>query len=199
MNGIEKITAKLETEALAEAEAIKAEAAAKCGEIRKEYEKKAQEAYWNRIQAGTKNCESYIQRLSSATDMEARKSILAFKQEMVSRAFDHAVETLGNLPREKYVAFLAGQAARAASSGTEELVFNEKDSREVGADVAKSANALLKANGLPGGLTVSAETRDIPGGVIVRQGDIEANCSIDMLVQLYRSELASQVAEILFA
>ena len=199
MNGIEKITAKLESEARAEIEAINAETAAKCEEIKKEYEKKAQDEYWKRVQAGTKSVENRVERLASAADMEAKKSILAFKQEMVSKAFDRAVQNISEMPREEYIAFLAGHTAKAASTGTEELIFNARDKKEFGADTAKAANALLKKKGLAGGLTVSDETREIPGGLIVKQGDIEVNCSVDILVQLYRNELASQVAEILFA
>ena len=199
MNGIEKITAKLEAEARAEIDSVKAETAAKCEEIKKEYDKKAQDEYWKRVQAGTKNCENRVERMASAADMEARKSILAFKQEMVSKAFNRAVENIGQMPREEYIAFLAGQTAKAAATGSEELIFNERDKKELGADTAKAANALLKKKGLAGGLTVSDETREIPGGLIVKQGDIEVNCSVDILVQLYRNELASQVAEILFA
>ena len=103
------------------------------------------------------------------------------------------------LPKEEYVAFLASQSAKAAECGTEELIFNAKDRKEVGADAAKKANEMLKAKGIEGKLTVSEETRDIPGGVIVRQGNIESNCSVDVIAQLYKNELSSQVAEILFA
>lgn len=198
MNGIDKITAKLEAEAQTEVGKIEAETAAKCGEIKKEYDKKAQEEYMKRVQAGMKSCEDRVQRLGSAADMEAKKAILAFKQEMVSAAFARAMEKLAVMPRSEYVAFLAAQASKAAANGMEELIFSPKDQRSVGPDAAKAANALLKERGLPGKLTVSEETRDIPGGVIVRQGGIEVNCAVDTLVQLYRNELASQVAEILF-
>ena len=68
-----------------------------------------------------------------------------------------------------------------------------------GDKVAKAANAALERRGIRGGLSVSADTRAISGGVIVRQGNIEVNCAVETLVQLRRSELASQVAEILFA
>ena len=199
MKGIEKITAKLEAEARTEIDAVNAETAAKCEEIKKEYEKKAKDEYWKRVQDGTKACETRVERMASAADMEARKSILSFKQEMVSKAFDRAVEKITSMPREEYIAFLAGQTAKAASTGKEELIFNARDKKALGADTAKAANALLKKKGIDGGVTVSNETRDIPGGIIVKQGDIEVNCSVDILVQLYRNELASQVAEILFA
>ena len=199
MNGIDKITAHLEAEAQAEVGVINAETAEKCAQIKNNYENKAQEEYRKRIQAGTKECEDRAQRLANAADMEAKKSILSFKQEMVSKAFDRALESLTGMPREKYVGFLAAQAAKASSCGSEELVFSAKDKKTVGADVAKAANALLSAQGKPGKLTVSEETREMPGGLVVKHGDIEVNCAIDTLVQIYRNELASQVAEILFS
>ncbi len=199
MNGIEKISARLIADAEREIAALNEETKSKCDEIRAEYERKAQEEYSSRMAEGVRQCATRAERLGSAAEMEAKKAILAFKQEMVAKAFADAAERLANLPREEYIAFLAGQAAAAAASGSEELIFNERDKAAVGADVAKAANALLKDKGFPGALTVSDETRGISGGVIVRKGNIEVNCAVETLVQLRRSELASQVAEILFA
>ena len=199
MKGIEKISRRLIADAEAEIAALNAETEEKRAAILADYRQKAQEAYEARMEEGTKACEARISRLGSTAETEARKSILAFKQEMVSAAFDDAIRKLTELPKEDYVRFLAAQAAKAASFGTEELVFNAKDAAAVGKDVAKAANALLREKGMTGGLTVSGETRAIPGGVIVRQGNIEVNCAVDTLVQMSRGELASQVAEILFA
>ena len=198
MKGIDRISQRLIADAEAEIAALNEETEGKRTAILDEYRQKAQEAYENRMQEGTKACEARIQRLSSTAETEARKAILSFKQEMVSGIFTDAVQKLTELPREDYISFLAAQAAKAASFGTEELVFNEKDAASVGKEVVKAANALLREKGLVGGLTVSGETREIPGGVIVRQGNIEVNCAVDTLVQMSRSELASQVAEILF-
>lgn len=47
-------------------------------------------------------------------------------------------------------------------------------------------------------LTLSAETRELAGGLILKQGDIEVNCSVDTLLELSRGELAARVAEVLF-
>ena len=116
-----------------------------------------------------------------------------------AKAFADAAEQLVNLPQEQYVKFLAAQAAKAADTGAEELIFNTRDAGTVGPAVAEAANALLEQRGVKGALTVSGETREISGGVIVRQGNIEVNCAVETLVQLRRSELASQVAEILFS
>ncbi len=199
MNGIEKISNRLVADAEAEIAALNAETKETCDAIRAQYEQKAQEEYRSRMAEGAKAAEIRMQRLGSAAEMEAKKSILAFKQEMVAKAFADAAEKLANLPKEQYVKFLAAQAAAAAATGSEELIFNARDKAAVGAEVAKAANAALAEKGIKGALTVSGDTRDISGGVIVRQGNIEVNCAVETLVQLRRSELASQVAEILFA
>ena len=199
MNGIERISGRLVADAEAEIAALTAETKARCEEIRADYEKKAQEEYQSRLAEGVKAAETRMQRLGSAAEMEAKKSILAFKQEMVAKAFEDATERLANLPQEQYVQFLASQAAAAAATGSEELIFNARDKAAVGTLVAKAANELMEKKGVKGALKVSDETRAISGGVIVRQGNIEVNCAVETLVQLRRSELASQVAEILFS
>jgi len=47
-------------------------------------------------------------------------------------------------------------------------------------------------------MTLSDETRDIAGGLILRRGSIEANCSVELLVELCKGEMASKLADILF-
>ena len=199
MNGIEKITARLEADAKVEIDAIVAETDGICAQIREEYEAKAAEAYNKRKAKGEAECAARAERLTATADMETRKSILAFKQEMVSEAFEKAVASIVDMPKAQYVEFLASQAAKAALYGSEELVLNERDLKAVGADVEKRANALVRERGLHGGLTLSGETADIRGGLLIRQGNIEVNCSVETLIGLYRSSLATQVANILFA
>ena len=195
MKGIEKIVSRLEADAQAELDALAAQSRSECDAIRAEYGEKAKNAYDARAKAGKEACALRGERLASSADMEAKKALLAFKQQMVSEVFEQAAQRLVKLPREKYISFLAAQAAKAARGG-EELVFNAKDAKEIGKDVVAAANKLL---GGKAELKLSRQTRDIPGGLIVKQGDIEANCAVDMLVTLRRSDLASQVAEILFA
>lgn len=197
MNGIEKIAARIEADAKAEIDVLNAETDAQCAAITAEAEAKAAEAYEKRMAKGKADCEVRVQRLGATADMEARKAILAFKQEMVGEAFAKAIEAIIALPKEEYVEFLASQAAAASSNGYEELVFSERD-QAVAEAAAKRANAILKEKGKEAHLSVSAETAEIPGGLILRQGDIEVNCAVDTLVGLYRNRLAGQVAGILF-
>ena len=196
MKGIDNIISRLEADAQAEIDTLNAETRAQCDSLLAEYQQKADAEYAARMKAGKEAAAVHAERVASAADLDARKQMLAFKQELVGGVFDKAAEHLAKLPKEEYVGFLASQAAKAAATGTETLLFNARDAAEYGAAVAAKANALL---GEKGKLTVSKETRDISGGIIVKNGDIETNCAIDMLVALRRSDLASQVAEILFA
>ena len=130
--------------------------------------------------------------------LEAKKSILGMKQETVSRAFDLARERIAELPERDYIAFLAREAAEAAITGQEEVIFCERDRKSVGAKAVKAANELLSARGVPGTLTLSDDTREMSGGLMLKQGDIEVNCTVDTLLDLSRGELAAQVAQVLF-
>lgn len=199
MENVEKIIKRIESDTQLEIDAVDAAAKAKCDDLAAQYDEKANVQYTLLIEDGKKQCEARTARIQSTAQMEAKKSILAFKQEMVSKAFDLALQKLAGLEGERYIKFLVAQAVSAAKYGTEELVFNAKDKAAYGADVAREANAALSAKAVKGALTVAGETREISGGLIVKQGDIETNCTTASLVQLYRNELASQVAEILFS
>ena len=89
-------------------------------------------------------------------------------------------------------------AGEAAVTGQEEVVLNARDAAAVGAKAVKAANELLAKRSLPGMLTLSAETREMSGGLVLKQGDIEVNCTVDTLLDLSRGELAARVAEVLF-
>ena len=197
MNGIEKITSRIEAEARAEADGILEEARAMAERIKTETGAKAQERYWELIRAGVKETEQRIRRLDAAAQMEARKSVLSLKQELVTWAFDRACELILELPREEYIDFLARQAASAANAGAGELIFNEKDSAIAG-EVLKRANALLTERGVSGQLKLSAETRQMLGGLILKEGNVEVNCTIETLTALCRNEMSTQVAEAMF-
>ena len=108
------------------------------------------------------------------------------------------------------------------------LVFSvEKDRNKVGKQVVMAANEALvkeRAPSLPeevarskvgafvdklvhnttavvtgaGMLTLSEETRDIRGGFIMVDGDVEINCAFETLVRLQREKLEKKVADVLF-
>ncbi len=198
MKGTEKIIAHIQADGDAAAKRIIDEAAAEAEKIRAESFKTALSEHERLIQQGNAECEDVLSGSRRIAEMEAKKSVLALKQEMVEAAFEAAKTYIADMPRGAYSDFLARMAAEASASGMEELVFNSRDRAELGKAVCRKANELLSAEGKLGKLTVSEDTADISGGVIVRFGGIETNCSIDALVRQQRSALATEVAQVLF-
>ena len=198
MKGIDKITSRILADAEAECAVVKKESDERCAAIRAENEKKAQDEYLRLVREGVKDTEQRVQRMDRTARLEAKKSILGMKQETVSRAFDLARERIAELPERDYIAFLAREAAEAAITGQEEVIFCERDRKSVGAKAVKAANELLSARGVPGTLTLSDDTREMSGGLMLKQGGIEVNCTVDTLLDLSRGELAAQVAQVLF-
>ena len=183
MKGTEKIIAHIQADAEAQADAILAQAEQNCASIR---------AAWDRV--GVKANQDRLDSMERLAKMEGRKAILAVKQDLVAESFGRAAELLVNLPEEQYVALLAKLAAEASVTGEEEIVLNARDRAAVGQKVVDAANAKLSG----GKLTLSADTGDFKGGLILRRGSIEANCTAELLVELRREDMAAELAKVLF-
>ena len=192
MKGTEKIIAHIEADAQAQADAVLGEARQRCEAIKARFDEKAARLYSDRIREGVKACQDQEDSALRISRMEARKSVLSVKQEMVEKSFDLAVQQIVALPDEKYTAFLANLVKKAGPAGDEEIILNAADRARVG-------EALLKAVNADGAkVKLSDETRDIKGGLILRRGSIETNCSVELLVELSRGELSAKLADVLF-
>lgn len=227
MNGIDKITSRIESDARAEAEAILREGEANAARIRGEYEAQAEEQGKAAEAAGRQAAEDLYDRLVSAARMDGKKLLLETKQQCLDEVFDAARQRLLDLDDEAYADLLARIAAKAAKTGREEIILNNRDRQRVGDQVAARANALLARASAPelprelksskagsllnkvvaagsailqgtALLTLSRETREIEGGLILREGKVEVNCAFETQLRLLRGSMAAEVAGILF-
>ena len=193
MKGTEKIIAHIEADAKAQADVILAEAREKCAAVKAKYDEQAARLYSDKIRDGVKACQDQEDSALRISRMEARKSVLAVKQEMVEKSFDLATRQIVSLPDDQYVAFLEDLVKKAGPAGDEEIILNAADRARIGEALVKAVNA--------GGakMKLSKETRDLIGGLILRRGSIETNCSVELLVELCRGELSAKLADVLFA
>ena len=227
MNGIEKITARIEEDGRAENEALLAEARAQAADIAAKYQAEAQAAADEALEQGRREAGERQRRMESAAQMECRKAVLCAKQDVIEEAFQLAHRKLLELPREQYVALLAELAAQASATGREKLIFSAPDRAQVGKAVVMAANEKLaravspklpdevadsKAGAIldkvvtgasailsgTGMLTLAEETRPMDGGFILSDGAVEVNCTFDTLIRLQRGALAGEVAKVLF-
>lgn len=228
MNGIEKITARIQADAQAEASQILQEGEKKAAAVKTGYQAQAEQEAKALRQEGEAAAQRQLERLESAAGMEARQQMLSAKQACLEEAFAKAQERLLALPAEEYADLLARMAVQAARTGREEIILNARDRQRVGTQVAAKANALLAqaaapaaakelkgskagdilskvvtgANALLQGtalLTLSGETREMAGGFILRDGSVEINCAFETQLRVLRESMAAEVAAILFA
>lgn len=228
MDGIEKITARILEDAQREAAAIRAQAREKAGKITAQYAQQAQQESKTILARGEKAAAERLERLESSAGLERRKLELAAKQQVLEEAFALALDKLCSLPEQEYIDLMAALAVKAARSGREQLIFSSKDRARVGKQVVMAANELLvkaAAPALPdslgqtkvgafldkvvqstaamvtgtGLLSLSEQTRNIRGGFVMSDGDVEVNCAFETLVRMQREKLEKQVADILFA
>ena len=199
MKGTEKIIEHIRSDAQAEADKVLAQAEEQCAAIRAEYEARAKDSYAKKLRAGVKACEDRVDSMDRIARMEARKGVLTLKQELVSESFALAQKKLVELPEAEYVALLARLAAEASVTGGEEILLNARDRAAVGGKVVEAANALLAADGKTAALTLAEGEGDFAGGLILRRGSIEVNCTVELLVELQRGAMASELAGVLLA
>ena len=227
MNGIEKITARIETDTKAEVEELLQEARKKAEALRADYQSKADAEAKAAAQSGQEAAKRQAERLESAAQMEAKKQMLAAKQACLDEAFAQAQKKLCALPDEEYADLLARIAVKAARTGREEIVLSAKDHKKVGSLVVSKANALLAQAAAPAAakemkgskagdllskvvtgasallqgtamLTLSGETREMAGGLILRDGQVEVNCAFETQLRVLREEMTAEIAAILF-
>ncbi len=198
MNGIEKITKEIASEAEAEITSVLTEAEARASAVAEEYAARAKAAEEELMRAGRDSAEQRVQREERTARLEARKEILGLKQALVSEAYDKAKETILGLDEDQYVAFLAKQACAAALTGGEEVLLSKADRSRFGDKIVAAANAALTQRGLPGELKLSDETKPVSGGLVLRRGSIEVNCTLDKLLEMSRGTLDAEVASVLF-
>lgn len=199
MDNIEKITGRILTDANVEADKIRADAEVRCREIGEKGEADAKSVYWAAIRKGTDDAKIRMERLMSAAELEAKKQVLRAKQEIIGEAFDRAAERMRQLPPDSYAELLAAMAASSADTGEEEIILSAGDRERYGASIADKANDGRRAQGKKAGLRLSGETRETGGGLILKNGNIETNCTFGAAVGELKNELTAGVAAVLFS
>lgn len=204
MNGIEKITGQIDADVQKEIDAALDQARAQAQEIEARYASQAEAQAEAIRRKGEQDAALRRERLVDVARLEARKTLLAAKQDMVGQAFDLALKKLLELPDQEYIALLAKLAVAASRTGREQVILSQKDRSRYGKQAVTMANDMLAKKAGPraaesaGMLTLAGESRPMAGGLILRDGRVETNCSFEVLIHLQRDALSAEVARVLF-
>jgi UDP-N-acetylglucosamine--N-acetylmuramyl-(pentapeptide) pyrophosphoryl-undecaprenol N-acetylglucosamine transferase len=124
-------------------------------------------------------------------------SYLLREEDMTNETLLEAVKTTWE-KRDEYIEAMTKLAAKSAVTGRECMILSARDRERCGEALVAAANAKLSEQGRPANLTLSSEPGDMKAGFLLREGDVSVNCSVEVLAELCRSEMAAKVASALF-
>ena len=195
MTGLDKIIKEIQDEAAGEAAAAIAKAKQEAAEILDKAQAENEEKAAH-IAADAARTVTEIERArESAIALQRRQQILQNKQSLLNETLTKAQTSLHELPESEYFALLVLLAAASAQPGEGELLLNEKDKARMPATFAANVSSGLK-NGAK--LAVSANTRPIDGGFVLKYGDVEENCSFKAIFDARKEEFTDAIRTILF-
>ena len=195
---LEAIVAKILKDAREKASHIEREKNAQIQSIQSECEETVRALQEASSKRAERLAEDQRKRLISMAELDIRKEVLGLKQELIGTAFEKAVIQLLEGDTERYSALLKKLIFDANLEGDEELILNPRDREKMGDGFIGELNETFLKAGKKGKLRLSRESRPIRGGVILRRGRKEVNCSIESIIYSKRDALEASVARILF-
>lgn len=191
MDGMEKILEKLAAENKAECDAILSAARDEAARITAHYAERSAAEKETLLRQGREEAESYEQRLVSAERAAQRRVQLEVKQEQMEKVYERALEKLCAQSAEEKTAQLADMLLSAAPDGQGTVYVCAAD-KAVGEALVQTANARCG-----GAFTLASEAADIPGGFVLRRGDVSINASYEELLRSVWERSTAEVAKLL--
>lgn len=219
LNGVSNLTEKI----LGEAREYEAEqlalAKSEAESIAAEYETQEKASFEAAVKEAESKASAVAERAKSQAEMDRRKMLLATKQDAINGAFALALEKLCSLSAEDKVLLMVRLAVKYQTQDAE-FIFNKADREQIGQTVVDTVNAVYARRQLKdtfsGGFleavkklvigedtkrraTLSDAAGSFAGGFILKQGDIENNCTFETLIGGMRDELEGEVSSLLFS
>ena len=189
MESVSKILDAISAESRAAADRILENGRNNAAEMRKLYDREAQLAEEKIIAEAEKTAGEIRQRSISQAGIESRNIRLKAKREALTQAFDKAGERLAGLSGERKKEMYQRLISKY-SSGSEVIVqLNETDKKALG--------NRLKADGIK--IRLDNEPASFSGGLIIREKNIETNCTFEAMLDMARKEMETEIADVLFS
>ena len=217
MNNLHLIMDKIASDAELEAAKAVAEAEAASDRIRRETMEEAEAIISRSLSETEAERAAELSRAEGRAAMRKREIILKTKVSLINSAYEQAKARILNMDGEDYCNFLSHVLADAVLERLAQVsylkseyaddedtdlccdftvVFNENDKARYSAQVVKNAKAIMHKRPT---ITVSDECAHISGGLILRYGDTQTNCSLDCVIADARRKTEARVTRLLTA
>lgn len=219
MTGLEKVTGKIIADAEADARVILERAEAECEAIKAKYAAATEAEVEKLTDECDRECQALIIRARSSAAMAKRNAVLEARAKLIDDAYAAAEKQIRSMSGEQYLDLLQRMLRSALKSQLEgeeesmrlygedispavyEVVLNTRDRETYGEKLLEAYRAGYGARLSPvvlQRLRLAPDTAPIDGGMILRCGPVETNCSLSMLMAANRRETEARVSRILF-
>ncbi len=219
MTGLEKVTGKIIADADADAREILAKADDECAAIRERHGETLEAELEKLRETNDRECQALIVRARSSAAMAQRNAILEARAAILNEAYAAAEKQVRSMNGEQYLDLLQKMLRSALKRQLEgeeesmrlygedispaayEVVLSSRDRNTYGEKLMTAFRSGLGSK-LPATvhakLRLAPDTANIDGGLILRAGPVETNCSLAMLMAENRRETEAKVNRILF-
>ncbi|MCQ4636809.1 V-type ATP synthase subunit E family protein [Anaerovorax odorimutans] len=194
MDNISKILEAIRAEGQEEADKIAEAGQKNVDEIARLYSEEAGIEKDAILKKAKKEAEEITQRGISQAGIESRNTKLTARRAALEKTFEMAADKLAQLPEEKKLKIYKGLIGTYSGSKQVTVVLNEADQKAFGKKLASEAG---QAHGME--VNLAQQPGDFIGGLIIQEGEIETNCTFEVLINDRKKETESQVAAMLFA
>lgn len=196
MNAKEVID-KILAEGRSEAEKIKAEGQQELDAYVRQVDGELADYQSQTDELAKKAAEDKKLRVLAGARMASSKSVLSAKRAAIRKVFDSAAEKITGMNDDEYLGLMGNLIKKTIETGDEAVVIGKNETR-INDDFIKQINRELGA-GFRGNILLSKDRADINGGFILKRGDISINVSVDVLMQMAREQLETELASELFS
>lgn len=192
MNGQEAIIAEIIGSAEKAAAGLIAEATAErdaaIESVRNAEARKKNDA----IAAAEQSADAVLARRKTLCNLEARKTELAAKQQMLDAAFAEVMRKTLNMTDHIYRTFMGALIKQYADDG-DRVIVAKRDEKRLHAEWLKGVSDACGKR-----LTLADETHDGNGGVILAGKQCDKNVTLETLINELRERLTAETAKRLF-
>lgn len=198
MSTADNIIQKIIQEAKANASVNIDKAKTQADDIIAQAEKEAEKIKKEILDKAEKDSILAVERNKGIAMLEARKTGLSVKQDIIASVLEGVKEKIGKLESDKLEDLYSKMIFGLNIKGDEEIAFTAEDSSKLGTGFCDRLNRELEKKGLEGSLKLSTETIENGPGFVLRSGKIEINNTFDSIIKMKYSEIEELIIKELF-
>ena len=137
-------------------------------------------------------------RITAGYNLELRRGLLNFKRGLIDEILEEVRSKIKD-DMGTYLIFLEKMICKGVRTGKEEIIVRDEDRMIIDEEFLKkvndSARVIVASNT---DLRLSDETRELHGGLILKEGKVEFNSELDVVIDFVFKNYEEEIVKMLF-